>query len=364
MVDEMNLFGEFEPVSKEAWKQKIEEDLKGKDFEELIWHTEGLKIQPFYTQEDLASTPVGHIDKGLGSEKRWSILEKIVVHTPEQANAQALEALNHGADGIIFQLLDDEVPPFDILLKSLVLNSCAIYLEGKSDVVIALDNYIKSQNLEDQGLNGGFMCSSYYLQDGLTLQSNPAFKKLFIPYSNGTIVHQLAGTLQKSVSVLDSLTDSGIAPSSILKQLIIKFEIGSSYFKEIAKLRACRILMVALAKAYHVEDIKPGHFHIHTETSWATQPDKDIHNNMLRNSTQSMSAILGGCNSLYVRPHTDREEEESFAKRIARNIPLILREEAYFDKVGDPAAGSYYIESLTRTFVEEAWGEFLKNAEL
>ena len=363
-MDKINLFDEFEPVSKEAWKQKIEKDLKGKDFEQLIWHTEGLKIQPFYTKEDLASTPSGPINRGGGSAKRWSILEKIVVNTPEQANAQALKVLNHGADGIIFQLLDEEVPPSDILLKNIVLDSCAIYFEGKDDVTIALNNNIKGQNLEVQGLNGGFMCPSFYLQDELALENSYTFKKLFVPYSQGTIVQQLAGTLQESVSVLDRLTGVGIEPSTILRHLIIKLEIGSSYFKEIAKLRACRILMVALAKAYHVEDVGPCNFHIHSETTNTSEPDEDAYNNMLRNTTQSMSAILGGCDSLYVRPHTDSEEEARFAKRIARNTPLILKEEGYFDKVADPAAGSYYIESLTHTLVEEAWGEFLKNAAL
>lgn len=359
MVDEMNLFGEFEPVSKEAWKQKIEEDLKGKDFEELIWHTEGLKIQPFYTQEDLASTPVGHIDKGLASEKRWSILEKIVVHTPEQANAQALEVLNQGADGIIFQLLGDEIPKFDMLLKNIALESCAIYFEGNDQLIIALQNYIDRHSLTEQNLNGGFLCSCSMVQKELILEENPLFKKLFIPFSEGSIVQQLVATLRQTAKVMDTLTDKEISPGIILKNLIISFEIGSSYFKEIAKLRACRILITALAKAYEVKDFAPGHFHIHAETLNASQPDEDIYNNMLRNTTQSMSAILGGCNSLYIRPHIDHKKDDNFSRRMARNIPLILKEEAYFDKVADPAAGSYYIENLTHTFVEKAWGQFL-----
>lgn len=361
-MDKTNLFSEFKPISKEEWKQKVVEDLKGKDMEELIWHTEGLKIEPFYTEEDLVGTPLGSINRGHVSGRSWTNLEKIIAGNATNANQRALEALSQGADGIIFQLLDNEIPEFDKLLKNIVLESCAIYFESKEQSIIALQNYIEQHALTAKNLNGGIFCPFISIQKELTLEENPQFRRLFIPSSEGDIIQQLVGSLQKTVAVLDALTDIGVAPSTILKQLIIKFEIGSSYFREIAKLRACRILITALAKAYEAKDFDPGHFHIHAETSNASQPDEDTYNNMLRNTTQSMSAILGGCNSLYVRPHTDLKEEERFAKRIARNIPLILKEEASFDKVADPAAGSYYIENLTNLLVENAWEQFLENA--
>lgn len=359
-MDKVNLFDEFRPISKEEWKQKVVQDLKGKDFEQLIWQTEGLNIAPFYTHEDLTSIPSGHIDMGLGSGRNWTISEKIALDTALRANEQALEALNQGADGIIFQMLDDEVPDLDVLLKNIALESCALYFEGKDQAIVALQNHIDQQKLTAYNLNGGFLYPSIATHKEMELEENPRFRRLFIASGGGDMIQQLVAILQKTAATMDKLTDQGIAPSVILTNLIIKFEMGSSYFKEIAKLRACRILIGALAKAYEIQDFVPSDFHIHTETSVTYSAGEDRYNNMLRNTTQAMSAILGGCDSIYVHPHTDTKEEKVFARRMARNIPLILREEVYFDKVSDPAAGSYYIENLTQCFVEEAWQGFLK----
>lgn len=364
-MNNVNLFDEFEPISKKEWKQQVIADLKGKDFEQLMWHTEGLTIVPLYAQEDLITMPSG----GLGftnnnkhqTEHIWQNLEKVTVHNAHQANIKALEALNHGADGIIFQMLDNEIPEFDTLLKNIVLESCTLYFEGNDPLAVAFQHHI-SHSLTNKNLNGGLLCPFSAAQKDLTLEDNTLFKSHFIPFSEGSIVQQLVATLRRTAKVMDTLSDKGIAPGIILKNLIIKFEVGSSYFKEIAKLRACRILIAALAKAYEVEDFVAVHFHIHVETSNASQPEEDTYNNMLRNTTQAMSAILGGCNSIYVHPHSDRKEDDNFSRRMARNIPLILKEEAYFGKAIDPAAGSYYLENLTHVFAEEAWVRFLSES--
>lgn len=363
-MDKVNLFDEFKPISKEEWKQKVVQDLKGKDFEQLIWHTEGLDIAPFYTHEDLTNIPTGNIGSLSDNEhetgRTWQNLEKITISNAQQANLKALEALNQGADGIIFQVTNEEIPEWEVLLKNIALEACVLYFEGNDQLLFALQNYMERHSLTGQSLNGGFLSPISTLQKEWIVEKRPQFKKLFIPFSEGSCVQQLVATLQKTVAVMDALTDKGIDPYTILTNLIIGFKVGSSYFKEIAKLRACRILIRALAKAYGVKSFSSGEIHIHTETSVTYSAGEDVYNNMLRNTTQSMSAILGGCNSIYVHPHTDSKEEMVFARRMARNIPLILREEAYFDKVADPAAGSYYIENLTHCFVEAAWQDFLK----
>ena len=71
-----------------------------------------------------------------------------------------------------------------------------------------------------------------------------------------------------------------------------------------------------------------------------------------------MSAIIGGCNSLSVNPHNTEENNIDFANRIARNIQHLLKEEAFFDKVKNPADGAYYIEQLTEEIASKAWGMF------
>lgn len=371
-MNKTNLFAEFKPISKEKWRAQAIADLKGKDFEQLMWHTEGLEIQPFYTKEDLEGVPQGGLHPFLCSNatinvpnegRIWQNLVKVPVHDSNQANNEALYALNHGADGIIFEIVG-EAPEFDLLLKDLVLNSCAVYFTGNDNVMLPFQTYIENHSLSKQQLNGGFLCSSSAKESDIVLKKNAAFKKLFIdnrlPVSEENNIEQLVTTLLQAVKVMDEFTDKGIDPDIILDNFIIYFEIGSSYFKEMAKLRACRILMAGVAAAYQLRDYPATNLHIHCEISGKHLPQTEPYNNMLRNTTGAMAAILGGCNSLYIPPHEYGEENNpSFSTRIASNISLILKEEAHFDKVSDPAAGSYYIENLTTLFVEKAWEQFL-----
>jgi methylmalonyl-CoA mutase len=130
---------------------------------------------------------------------------------------------------------------------------------------------------------------------------------------------------------------------------------------EIAKLRAARLLWSVVINGFHHESRESTRMDIHCVTSEWNKTVYDPYVNMLRTQTEAMSAILGGTDSLTVEPFdiTFRHPDE-FSERIARNQQLILKEEAYFDKVADPAAGSYYIENLTNLIAENAWKLFLE----
>lgn len=371
-MEKPKLFDEFEPISREEWKAQVIADLKGKDYEQLIWHTEGMEIQPFYAKEDLLEAPTGNLDSFLypnttpdvlNEGRIWQNLENIVVDSAKQANQKALEALNHGADGIIFEISKD-IPEFDLLLKDITLQSCAVYFSGNHSLIRPFEAYIEKQQLYKQQLNGGLLCAPSEIQSDWDLNAYAAFKKLFVnsdlPSTEEDNIQQLVATLQKTVAILDTFTDQGIAPGTILNNLIISFKIGSSYFKAIAKLRACRILIATIAAAYQAKNYNVANLHIHCHTSGKVPTEADLYDNIMRNTTASMAAILGGCNSLYVHPHSEGVgPNNSFSTRIARNVSLILKEESYFDKVSDPAAGSYYIENLTNLMAEKAWGQFL-----
>ena len=104
---------------------------------------------------------------------------------------------------------------------------------------------------------------------------------------------------------------------------------------------------------------------IHSTTSLRNKTIYDPYVNMLRTQTESMSAILGGTDSLTVEPFDIAfRKPDEFSERIARNQQLILKEEAYFDKVADPSAGSYYIETLTNLIADNAWKLFLEIEDL
>lgn len=362
-MNAQELFNEFKPVSKSEWKAKIISDLGEKDFDQLIWHTtEGIAIQPFYTQEDLKGKQT-NLEYFPGNARTWENLDKVKVYNPKQANQMALEALAMGADGIIFEIEGPD-PAFDLLLKDVYLNHCSIYFSGQFNITGSYFAYAQKQNFSLNDLKGGLL----YLPQNQEMDKTPlmarGFKTLFV---NGTSaingknnVHELASALRQIVVYMDLLTESGIEAAEVLRSIMVKFEISPNYFKEIAKLRAFRILLATIAEAYQVVNFDPAEVHIHCETSGKQTSEGESYKNMLSNTTEAMSAILGRCDSLYVVPHDGlKAERNDFSRRMARNISLILKEEAYFDKVTDPASGSYFIETLTERFAEEAWQLFL-----
>jgi methylmalonyl-CoA mutase len=142
---------------------------------------------------------------------------------------------------------------------------------------------------------------------------------------------------------------------SYKKPFYFTVAVGSDFFGEIAKLRALRKLWVLLAQAYNI--LKE--IHIHCETSLLNKSSLDANNNMLRTTTEGMSAVIGGCNSLTIHPYnTGFESQTDFSDRMARNQQLILKEESYLHHTADMGAGSYYIEKLTDELAGKAWEEF------
>lgn len=125
------------------------------------------------------------------------------------------------------------------------------------------------------------------------------------------------------------------------------FAVGANYFFEIAKLRAARILWAQAAAAFNA----PGGVTIHARTTRIDKSVYDVYTNLLRATTEAMSAAIGGCDTLAV-------EAFGYSPHLAVNVHRVLREEAHLDAVADPAAGSYYIEVLTDALARAAWKLF------
>ena len=136
----------------------------------------------------------------------------------------------------------------------------------------------------------------------------------------------------------------------------ISMGVSTHYFFEIAKYRALRILWAQLLKAYNKESVS---LSVRAQSSLRTTTLYDPHTNMLRNTSQCMSAAIGGANTININSFNAlHAKEDDFGQRMSRNISLILKEEAHFNKVSDPSAGSYYIEHLTHKLSENAWKLF------
>jgi methylmalonyl-CoA mutase len=121
------------------------------------------------------------------------------------------------------------------------------------------------------------------------------------------------------------------------------------------------LLWSAVVIGFMPAEPESARMNIHCVTSELNKTVDDPFTNMLRTQTEAMSAIIGGTDSLTVQPYDiSFRKPDEFSERIARNQQLILKKESYFDKVVDPAAGSYYIENLTNMIAENAWKLFLE----
>jgi len=172
-------------------------------------------------------------------------------------------------------------------------------------------------------------------------------------------VQQIACALGMAAEYVDRFSsDFGFDPATILRHLHFQFPIDTDFFTEIAKVRAFRVLYHHLVAAYGLDTEIPAPY-IHGQSAARSLSSLDPHVNMLRTTTQAMSAIMGGCDAVSLAPYnTLSENADAHAIRIARNVQLILKEESFLDRVIDPAGGSYYVEHLSYHFAEAAWKQF------
>lgn len=177
------------------------------------------------------------------------------------------------------------------------------------------------------------------------------------------LVQELAYGLAAGSDLLAGVKSAGATIADVAARLHFNLSIGSSYFMEMARLRAARLLWAKILAVYDKEAAMQYPMYIGARTALANKTRYDAHNNMLRVTTESMAAILGGCDSLVVHGFhatCSGTVYDEFGDRMARNTALIVRHESYLDKVVDPAAGSYYIEILTKELISQTWQAFLE----
>jgi methylmalonyl-CoA mutase len=175
------------------------------------------------------------------------------------------------------------------------------------------------------------------------------------------IAQELGYALAWGNEYLNRLIESGVPADLAAKKIKFNFGISSNYFLEIAKFRAARLLWADIVKEYKPECDCACKMVAHAETSTFNLTLFDAHVNLLRTQTETMSAALAGVNSITVTPFDKAyQTPDDFSERIARNQQLLLKEESHFDKVVDPAAGSYFIENLTVSIAQQAWNLFLQ----
>ena len=393
---EEKLFSQFPPVSTEQWEAVITADLKGADYQKkLVWRTtEGFNVRPYYRAEDLEG--IKYLGKKSGEfpyvrgnrcNNRWRIHETIAVKDVAEANRLALHAVEAGADSIGFDLSEKlSAQQVADLMADIDLNATELAFSGKPDaelpdkvlsvaeakkadpekfrVFFGYDPLIRQLSLTGAFCDGDDGQQCYKTIAGFVRGAKAWPKAKFVTVSGetfqnsgSTITQELAFTLAAGHEYLVKLTEAGLSAEEAARTIRFSMAVSSNYFMEMAKFRAARMLWANIVNAYTGGCARK--MFTHAVTSGWNITAYDPYVNMLRGTTEAMSASLAGVHSLEVLPFdTAYESPTEFSSRIARNVQLLLKNESHFDNVVDPAGGSYYIENLTQSIAEQAWKLF------
>ena len=363
-----DLFKEFEAVSSKQWKQQIQFDLKGADYNDtLIWNSpEGIKVKPFYHQDESPE-----FLEAQTKASQFKICQNIFVHDLEKSIFRANDSIQRGAESIRFTI-EDENTDVKKLLESLPLDNISVNFNLSFlsiDFVKKIDDIAKEKNAKiycnldpiGQLAKDGnwFKTSEKNNFETLEMLQKSNNSVSLISINAGLYQNAGANMTQQIAYALGQANEYFNRISTINQPIVFEVSVGTNYFFEIAKLRALRLLFNIIAKEYnHNLDC-----HIIVSPTKRNKTIYDYNVNLLRTTTECMSAILGGADAIANLPYDALyHKDNEFGDRIARNQLLVLKHESYFDKVNNPADGSYYIESLTNQLAEKAL-ELFKDIE-
>lgn len=394
-MSNQDLFQEFPPVSKADWLRQITKDLKDKPLEDLNWQLpNGLVVSPFVHADDFEQQPAPLTEQ----PNAWEICEDVQVNDLATANRQALDALEGGAEGLCFWLDRPlETTDFEQLLQHIHLDFIGLHFAGNAVsenpgmILGILENLARQRGLSSTQLRGSLAYNPVpvskivdwrYLAD-LLEYARERFPQFKIIQISSPELHSGAYAAPETMSpeqrsgihsapdrssevllrnaniYLEKLSERGIPIKDIAAAMQFSVPMSKSYFLEIARLRALKLLWFNVLKAWNAPLVTPS-------ISVNFQPEAysdDLYTNMIRATTMAMSAVQGGASRLTVMPYDAGREAlasypQAFGRRIARNVQHLMKMESALDEVADPAAGSYYVETLTRQLAEKAWSEF------
>ncbi len=363
------------------WQQQVRRELNDERADEgLRWATpEGFTLKPYYTADALTSLPLYTLQSAQRSNAGWLNAPEQVVQDATQANASLRQALGGGADALVLTMPDSvDQAQLTRLLKDVKLSETPVFF--RTDQPDKLLNTLQAvapyrwrggllsdpvaQYVRTGYGHTGIVAQSQQAADATRLAVNaPHFRTICISShvfhnAGATATQELAFLLGNLTDQYDALTDAGLPVEELVNRTILSVSVGTSYFLEIAKLRALRVLWFRLMGQYKQASVPAPYVHAQTSTFYDAKATPNT--NLLRSTTEAMAAVIGGADVLTVHPFDAvLTTPSAFSERIARNVSVLLKAESYLDKVADPSAGSYYIETLTHQLVEGAWALFL-----
>ncbi|MCM3002401.1 methylmalonyl-CoA mutase family protein [Priestia koreensis] len=413
MNDKGSTIKHSEQSMREKWLEEVERTLKGKQEHTLHQSTvENIILKTLYSESDTnelaldqypgqgenvrgyrlqsakqvdCCQPVSHPNPVESNKKLRSFLEQgqnVIAFTPHSVMTRGKMGKSNLTDGVSVLSIEDVANllhgidlskyPFFVyagLSATPLISLIAAYCKRENDDLKKLKGIIAMDPIGAfvEGGESSLPLTDVYNQWHQLIQWQEAsgieLKTMMVrsqPYhaAGATIVQELAYALATAADYVHEGRTRGSSLDQIGKQLVCSFSVGSQTFMEIAKLRAFRSLFTRMMASFD-ESYEPA-IYLHGETSAQTKTSYDAYNNMLRVTTEAFSALVGGVEGLTILPFDQRfSKGTDFSFRMARNTLFILEQESYLTKVTDPAGGSYYVESMTQSLIDEAWNLFL-----
>jgi methylmalonyl-CoA mutase len=391
-MTDLSLASEFPPATREQWLKLVHGVLKGAPFDKkLVSRTyDGLKIEPLYERSPAASALTG---RQPGAP--WQVMARVDHPDPKQANRQALDDLENGANGLVLVCpgaIGSQGFGIDISADGIARILDGVYLDAGAPVEFMLTReakdvpahvaaIVKARKLDPSAcdLRVGFdpiglmaagssspmpwtEIAPLFARMTRTL-ADDGFRGPFaaadarvIHNAGGSEAQELAYALSVAIAYWRALEAGGLSLDDARRMIFFRLCADADQFMTMAKFRSLRKLWA------HVEEaagLAPQPAFVAAETAWRMMTRRDPYVNMLRVTIAAFAAGLGGANAVTVLPFTAALGlPDSFARRVARNTQFILLEESNLAKVSDPAAGSGGIEALTDDLCRTAWALF------
>ena len=392
MDEDLPLAAEFPPTSQADWRKLVEAALKGASFEKRLTSQtyDGLRIEPLYPRASGAKSVAGRTPGAA-----WALMQRVDHPDPAAANAQALQDLENGANGLTLVMagsvtangygLDASATTLPRVLDGVELDAGIVIDFNLSpptrNAVQHFAALVKSRKIAPASVEwrasinpiGGLAASGQSplawskLSQGFTgLVRELADQGFRGPFAvaDGRIVHNAGGSeaqelsfaIASAVEYLRALHTGGVPLEAARGMIYFRLSADADEFLSIAKFRALRKLWARVEQAC---GLAPKPAYVAAETAWRMMTQRDPYVNLLRMTIAVTAAGVGGADSITVLPHTAALGlPDAFARRVARNTQLILLEESNLAKVSDPAAGSGAIEDLTGKLSVAAWAQF------
>lgn len=372
------LFSDFPKVSKAEWEDKLTRELKGADFEISLKRKDEVEELSYATYAHTSDGIKSHEIPGRYPFKRgyksidndWNIAAVVEVSNEKKSNQQAMDLLMTGCTSLVFHLKNEKID-WTVLFDQIGFEFIEVQFSVRSlDQFQELVSFFASVKNTNVMYRLDFFATSelnrvFNQFASVAIESNIRFchvDAFGLQQCGANSIQEVAYAIACGNEYIVKLMELGYSADQAV--LAIHFSLGtvSNYFYEISKIRAFRALWSKVIKAYGVSAESSAQCNITAEIGHMNKSLKDPYTNLLRQTTEGMSAVIGGVETLLIHPYDARSTNgvSPLSSRMAMNISLVLKEESYFDKVIDPIGGSYSIEQLTEQIAEKSWDLFRK----